>query len=136
ILVHLIQKERKEVIQFPSLMFLRKIPYQSVQRRKIHNWLLLLLRTAAIALLVAAFARPFFTADPTKVSASSSGAREVVILLDHSASMGYADHWDRAREAARKVVGGLGGNDKATLVLFATGEEEAVRATSDHAQLE
>ena len=136
ILIHLIQKERKEVIHFPSLMFIRKIPYQSVQRRKIHNWLLLLLRTAAIALIVAAFSRPFFTQDPTKVSASASGAREVVILLDHSASMGYGDHWEKARDAAQKVVGGLGGDDRATLVLFATGEEEAVRATSDHAQLE
>src|ERR1051325_11420117 len=108
ILIHLIQKERKEVIHFPSLMFLRKIPYQSVQRRKIHNWLLLLLRTAAIALIVAAFSRPFFTQDPTKVSASTSGAREVVILLDHSASMGYGDHWEKARAAARQVVSGIG----------------------------
>jgi hypothetical protein len=136
ILIHLIQKERKEVIHFPSLMFIRKIPYQSVQRRKIHNWLLLLLRITAIALLVAAFARPFLTQDPTKVSASANGAREVVILLDHSASMGYGDHWDKAREAASKVIAGLGGNDRGTLVLFATGEEEAVRSTSDHAQLE
>ena len=46
ILVHLIQRERKEIIEFPSLMFLRKIPYQSVERRRIHNWLLLLLRAA------------------------------------------------------------------------------------------
>jgi len=136
ILIHLIQRERKQVIHFPSLMFLRKIPYQSVQRRKIHNWLLLLLRTAAIALIVAAFARPFFTEDPTKVAASATGAREVVILLDHSASMGYGDRWQRARDAATKVIQGLSGGDRATLVLFATGEEEAVRATSSRAQLE
>src|ERR1051326_5746420 len=136
VLIHLIQRERKEVIHFPSLMFIRKIPYQSVQRRKIHNWLLLLLRSAAIALIVLAFARPFFTQDPTKVSASTTGAREVVILLDHSASMGYGDHWDKAREAARKVVSGLSGSDRATLVLFATGEEEAVRATSSREQLQ
>src|SRR5476649_1281872 len=136
VLIHLIQRERKESVQFPSLMFIRKIPYQSVQRRKIHNWLLLLLRAAAMALLVAAFSRPFFTGDATKVSAAASGAREVVILLDHSASMGYGDHWDKARAAANKVVDSLGGGDRATLVLFASGEEEAVRATADHGQLE
>src|SRR6478672_2657823 len=111
IVIHLIQRERKEVVRFPSLMFVRKIPYQSVQRRKIHNWLLLLLRAAAILLLVAAFSRPFFTQDPTKVSAASSGAREVVILLDHSASMGFGDHWEKARAAANKVVSGLSGGD-------------------------
>ena len=61
VLIHLIQRERKDVIEFPSLMFLRKIPYQSVERRRIHNWLLLALRAAAMFLLVAAFTRPFFT---------------------------------------------------------------------------
>ncbi len=136
VLIHLIQRERKEVVHFPSLMFLRRIPYQSVQRRKIHNWLLLLLRCAAIGLLVLAFARPFLTQDPSRLVAASEGAREVVILLDHSASMGYGDHWERARAAARKVVSGLGGGDRATLVLFATGEEEALRATSNRAALD
>ena len=28
VLIHLIQRERKRVVEFPSLMFLRKIPYQ------------------------------------------------------------------------------------------------------------
>src|ERR1041384_2816201 len=100
---HLIQRERKEVVHFPSLMFLRRIPYQSVQRRRVHNWLLLLLRAAAMMLLVAAFSRPFFKQDPVR-AAASTGAREVVILLDQSASMGYGDRWDKAREEARKVV--------------------------------
>jgi Mg-chelatase subunit ChlD len=136
ILVHLIQRERKEVIQFPSLMFLRRIPYQSVERRRIHNWLLLALRTAAMALLVAAFSRPFLKQDPLQAAVPSAGAREVVILLDQSASMGYGDHWDKAREAARKIVGTLGAEDRGTLVLFGRNTEERVRATSDRSQLE
>src|SRR5262245_40309659 len=135
ILVHLIQRERKEVIQFPSLMFLRKIPYQSVERRRIHNWLLLALRAAAMALLIAAFSRPFFTNSEAKVAANTTGAREVVILLDRSASMGYADHWTRAKAEALKIVQGLGGEDKGTLVLFGRGPEERVRATTDRGVL-
>ena len=47
-------------MQFPSLMFVQRIPYKSVQRRRIHNWLLLMVRLAALALIVLAFARPFF----------------------------------------------------------------------------
>jgi hypothetical protein len=136
VLVHLIQRERKEVIHFPSLMFLRRIPYQSVERRRIHNWMLLLLRVGAMALVVLAFTRPFFHVDPLKAAAVTSGAREVVILLDHSASMGYGGHWKRAQDEALKVVRSLGGADQATLVLFGTGTEEAVRATSDRARLE
>ncbi len=95
ILVHLIQRERKRVIEFPSLMFIQKIPYQSVRRRRIRHWFLLLMRAAAIALFVAAFARPFFPGGSAAIAAAG-GNRELVILLDNSASMGYGDRWQRA----------------------------------------
>jgi len=134
ILVHLIQRERKNVVEFPSLMFIRRIPYQSVERRRIHNWFLLLLRITAMLLLIAAFSRPFFRVDPIKAQAALSGAREVVILLDRSASMGYGDHWAKAKDAAKKVARSIGGNDKVTLILFGTGTEEALRATADTGQ--
>src|SRR3954449_1962894 len=117
VLMHLIQREKKRVIEFPSLMFVRRIPYQSVRRRRIRHWGLLLLRAAAIALIVAAFARPFMRQSAV-AAAAGGGAREIVILLDRSASMGYGDHWTRAQDAARTVVRGLGSDDRATLVLF------------------
>jgi hypothetical protein len=134
VLIHLIQRERKRVVEFPSLMFLRRIPYQSVRRRSIRHWFLLLLRAAAILMIVAAFARPFIPRGALAVTAAR-GAREVVVLLDESASMGYGDHWQRAREAAHKAIDGLSGEDKATLVLFARNAEENVRATSDRLRL-
>jgi hypothetical protein len=135
VFVHLIQRERRTVVPFPSLMFIRRIPYQSVERRRIHNWPLLLVRAAALALIVAAFARPFFHEDPVKAAAAATGARDVVILLDHSASMAYGNHWTRAQEEARRIVGTLDANDRATLVLFDDSVEEAVRATSDRGAL-
>src|SRR5215475_15744728 len=135
ILIHLIQRERKRVVEFPSLMFVRRIPYQSVRRRRIRHWFLLLLRATAVALIVAAFSRPFFQ-QQARASAVSGGARDIVILLDQSASMGYGDHWAKARDAARGVVRGMGANDRATLVLFAKNAEENMRATSDRGRLE
>src|SRR6478609_3407331 len=135
ILIHLIQRERKRVIQFPSLMFLQKIPYQSVRRRRIRHWLLLAMRCAAIALIVLAFARPFLP-QGASAAALAGGTREVVILLDRSASMGYGDHWQKAKDAAHRVVGGLGANDKATLVLFGKSAEENMRATPDRVRLD
>jgi hypothetical protein len=131
IFVHLIQRERRNVIEFPSLMFVQRVPFQSVERRRIHNWPLLLLRLGAMALLIAAFARPFFNVDPVSAAAAATGAREVVILLDRSASLGYGDHWERAQREARRVVSGLGGGDRATLVLFDQSPEETIRATFD-----
>src|SRR5262245_64287592 len=92
VIIHLIQRERKNVVQFPSLMFLRRIPYQSVQRRRIRHWPLLLLRLAALLLVVAAFARPFLRRE-SLTAAAAGGAREVVFLVDRSYSMAYGDRW-------------------------------------------
>jgi hypothetical protein len=136
ILVHLIQRERKHVVHFPSLMFVRRIPYQSVRRRKIRHWFLLLMRAAAIALIVAAFARPFFQEGAAAAVAAAGGDRELVILLDQSASMGYGDHWQKATAAARDAIRSLRGSDRATLVLFGRNAEENMRATSDIGRLE
>src|ERR1043165_8154886 len=85
VLLHLIQRERKRVVEFPSLMFLKRIPYQSVRRRRIRHWLLLAMRLAALALVILAFARPFFRRAAISADASAS-AREVVVLLDTSYS--------------------------------------------------
>src|SRR5258707_12517513 len=117
ILVHLIQREKKRVIEFPSLMFVRRIPYQSVRRRRIRHWALLLLRAAAIALIVAAFARPFLR-QGAAAAAAVGGAREIVVLLDQSASIGYGDHWARAQDRARAGVRGMGATERATPGLF------------------
>src|SRR5690349_7879107 len=116
-------------------MFIRKIPYQSVERRRIHNWWLLLMRAGAMILLVAAFSRPFLRVDPLQAAAALSGAREVVILLDRSASMAYGDHWTRAQDEARKIVATIHGEDRGTLIMFGTGIEEVVRATGDTSRL-
>ncbi len=130
IAIHLTQRERKQVVEFPSLMFLEKIPYQSVRRRRIRDWPLLAMRLAAILLIVMAFARPFFDR-PIVALANASGPREVAILLDHSYSMGYGDRWTRAQAAARQVVQSLTPSDHVTLILFGTMAQAEVRATAD-----
>jgi hypothetical protein len=88
-----------------------------------------------MALIIAGFARPFVTLNPLE-AAAASGAREVVIMLDRSASMGYGNHWQRAQDEARQIVRGLSGDDRATLVLFDQNVEETVRATSSKGELE
>ena len=132
VLIHLTQKERKSVVQFPSLMFLRKIPYESVQRRRIRDWLLLALRLAAIALIVTAFARPFLRG--SSLSAAPGGARDIVVLLDRSYSMGYADSWPRAQRAAAQALDSATPADRISVVLFADTAEIALRSTPDRAR--
>ena len=133
VIIHMIQRERKEVIEFPSLMFVRKIPFHSFRRQRIRHWFLLLLRCVAFLLLVAAFARPFFRS--SALVAVTSGAREVVIMLDRSYSMAYGDHWDRAKAAATDVIAGLAADDRATVIFFDSGAQAGPRSTTDRASL-
>lgn len=134
IVVHLVQRERRRVVEFPSLMFLRKIPNQSVKRRAIRHWPLLLLRVLAFVLLALAFARPFWPG-PVGAAATGAGGREVVILLDRSHSMGYGDVWTRAQDAARRAVRDLGPADQGTVAFFASEVEVGPRAASERAAL-
>ena len=129
ILIHLTQKERKSVVEFPSLMFLRKIPYESVQRRRIRDALLLMLRLAALALIVAAFARPFLRG--SELAAAPGGARDIVVLMDRSYSMGYGDTWSRAQRAAAAAIESATPADRISVVLFADVAEVALRSTPD-----
>jgi hypothetical protein len=133
VILHLIQKERKNVVQFPSLMFLRRIPYQSVQRRRIRHWFLLFMRLAALALIVLAFARPFLRR--AEIPASASGARELVVLLDRSYSMGYGGKWSQALAAAQSTINGLSSSDRASVVFFTSNTEVALRSAADKGRL-
>jgi len=133
VLLHMIQRQRTEVVEFPSLMFVKKIPFHSLRRQRIRHWLLLLLRCAALALLVAAFARPFF--ESAALVAATGGSREVVILVDRSYSMGFDNRWERARDAARGVVRELAPDDEATLIFFDSGAEAINRSSTDRASL-
>ena len=135
VVVHLINRERKTVVEFPSLMFLRKIPYKSVRRQKLRHLLLFALRCLALTLLVAAFARPFVRRR-AGVAALAGGARERIVLLDRSYSMSYGDRWTAALAAARNAVADIGGNDRATLVLFGDDAEVASEPTANHDKLE
>ena len=134
VLLHLTQREKKQVIRFPSLMFVRRIPYQSVRRRKIQNWLLLAVRLTALALLILAFARPLILSGNTP-PAPGTGAREVVILVDTSFSMAYGDRWERARASAHDQISKLQPSDRGSVVLFASNAEIALRSTAEQEAL-
>ena len=130
IVLHLRHRERNQPRRFPSLMFLRRIPIRTASRRRITDWLLLLLRAAAVALLVAAFSRPFFSSTVTETRATP--ARAVVLLLDRSLSMGHTAVWPVALDSARKIIAGLAPADRIAVVLFDDEAEVAQPLSGDH----
>jgi len=143
LLVHLVHKERKEAITFPSLMFVQRTPYQHSSRQRIRDVLLFLARCLAIALLAAAFMRPVVTRESGAVAAGPGGV-EVVVLLDRSLSMRHGERWTTARRAVQERIQQLGRGDRMTLVPFDTratavnepgNDAVALRAALDSVQL-
>ncbi len=118
--MHLRDRNEETPTRFPSLMFLVRLPIRTSDRRRVTDVPLLLLRALAVALLVVAFARPFF--GPVESATADGRARNVVLLLDRSMSMGYAGTWAAAQDSARAVLAALGAADQVALVTF---DEEA-----------
>jgi len=127
IVIHLIQRDRKRVVQFPSLMFLERIPFRSMRRQTIRNWPLFLMRLAAIVLLALAFARPFLSRGGGDIGLV--GPVERVVLLDRSYSLQWEGSFDRALDAARDAVGELQDGDRASVVTFDEGATVLARST-------
>ena len=117
VLVHLTHKERKEPVEWPSLMFLQRIEYRAARRQRIRHWLLLLLRAAALALVVMAFARPVIRG-VTAATGSTGGPRHLIVMLDRSHSMQYGNRFARAQDAARAAVRTLGPDDRVSVITF------------------
>jgi len=88
ILIHLLFKARKQTVVFSWIHFIRESVVRKSSRLRFQELLLLLLRLAALALIVLAFARPYVKAGP---DTPASGPSDLVILLDDSFSMGAAD---------------------------------------------
>jgi len=75
VLIHLVRRERSEIVPFSTLMFLLKIPKRMVRQQMLKNLLLMILRLALIALLVGVFARPYLMQSATPDGATSGSAR-------------------------------------------------------------
>lgn len=117
LILHLIRRTPRGRQDFSSLMFLSPSPPRLTRRSRIDNWLLLLLRLAALALLALAFARPFLREEAT-LALDSLPARRVAILIDTSASMRRGDVWPQAVARVERELGELGPRDDVALVAF------------------
>ncbi len=106
-LLHMISKVRAREQKFPTLRFLRQSLEKTSRRRRVQNWLLLLLRSLLLAVLAMAVAEP--------ISRATGGWGETpgqaaVILLDNSFSMaavaGGNSRFARAKKNATAILSG------------------------------
>ncbi|MBI5757285.1 MAG: BatA domain-containing protein, partial [Planctomycetales bacterium] len=117
ILIHLFFRLKTKRVELGTIRFLRVVLEENARRRKVMRWLLLALRMAFVALLVALFARPFLTA------AATSGDQELlVILIDQSATMQLkGEHGrliDQAVSETRKLIESSGTKTRFEVAFF------------------
>lgn len=118
LLLHLFARAKPPPYEFSTVDFiLRSLRFTMRLRRPI-DLLLLLVRTLLAAALVLLFLKPRLFSD--RRFAFDAAARDVVLVVDATASMAYADgaqtRFALARAEASAVLAGLRGGDRAALV--------------------
>src|SRR5256712_13873105 len=91
VLIHLVRREKSEIIPFSSLMFLLKVPKRSIRQQKIKNLLLMALRLLILSLLVGAFAGPYLPQPGKPADNNASPNQGVVLMLANSYSSRYGN---------------------------------------------
>lgn len=114
---HLIRQTPKGRTEFSSLMFLKPTPPRLTQRSRLQNILLLLLRAAIVLLIAFAFMRPFFRTQANQHLVEVSG-RDLLFLLDTSASMQRSGLWRSALEKLDNALADVEAGDQLALATF------------------
>ncbi len=121
LIIHLSRSRRTKKMRFSTTRFFTDQFLRSYRMSRLKELLLLACRMALCGLLAAALARPLFL--PKGQSFLVGGGRAVVLVIDNSASMGYAEDGttmlERAKTAAREVVEGLRPGDDAVSIVLA-----------------
>ncbi|HRP03713.1 MAG TPA: BatA domain-containing protein, partial [Opitutaceae bacterium] len=117
VLFHLSRRATRKRTAFSSLMFLTPTAPRLKRRSRLEQWLLLILRCLALALLALGFARPFMK-DGSPMVPLSEQARQVVLLLDTSASMRREGAWTNALTKADDIIRSLRPIDRFAVMCF------------------
>jgi len=116
ILFHLIRRRPKERKLMSSLMFLDPTPPRLTRQSTIDQWLLLLLRATAIALLALAFTRPYWNV-PAEKDTDRIGVQRM-LLIDTSASMWRDGLWNAAVRRSEQIIRQAGPTDVISVYQF------------------
>lgn len=136
ILIHLFSRRKARELPFSHLKFLEEITRRKIRRMRLRQWLLLALRTLAVALIALALSRPVWHGPG---ASTQRGSSTVAILVDDSFSMEarldpgtllpveaeasglrFPTRFEQARQRALQVIDLLQKGDRAVLVFTAS----------------
>jgi len=112
VLLHFLRSRPKTIVHFPSLRLLGETAIRDTRKHRLRRLLTLLLRCLVIALLAAAFARPFW------INRSTAHRHVLLIAMDNSMSMQATGRWETLREQALAQLSQLQTGDEAALLLM------------------
>jgi hypothetical protein len=113
--LHLLKQHKTTPLPFSSLMFFERRTQSSLKHRRLRYLLLFALRTALVALLALAFARPFIN---SATVASARGGKLLVMAVDNSFSMRQGDRMEQAKAEAIASVSQLRPEDRGLVLAF------------------
>ncbi|MGN7614084.1 BatA domain-containing protein [Magnetococcales bacterium HHB-1] len=85
VIIHLLAKRRSRLIEFPSLIFLKKLEQDALRKFNVKQLLLLIIRSLIILLIVLAFSRPTLNSD-IGLGFHLQKSDLLVVVLDNTAS--------------------------------------------------
>ena len=133
ILIHLLSRRRVRRVDWAAMHWLLAAMKRHQRRLRMENWLILLLRVAAIVLLGLALARPVLTEGAGVLARQK---RSVYLVLDNSystaAKLDARAVIDRIKHEAELVLGSVGPDDTTVVILTNDPDEEAADGRDPH----
>jgi len=118
ILIHLLNRRRYRVVSWAAMDFLLEAVQRNRKLLQLRDLLLLLLRTACLALFGLALARPYFS--DAGAASSANQPFHAILLVDNSLSMGYqkldGTLLDEAKARAKEFVDDLPDGSRISVV--------------------
>jgi len=127
ILFHFLLRQKSRKLVFSTLMFFDRTHPRLNSRRKLRQWLILLMRVLFIVFVLLALSRPVIR------TGAGGGRVPVVIVMDNSGSMSGMFNKEQTKlqcglEAARKIIFSLKDKTEAAVVL--TVDDPAAKTTN------
>ena len=126
VLIHLFSFRRYKTLYFSSLEFVHHVEQQNKSAQKLKNLLILICRLLMLALIILAFAQPYF---PSSAKVQTGSAPVLSIHIDNSFSMTMkcveGELLSEATEAARQLIQKAPLNTK---ILLSTNALDGVEA--------
>jgi hypothetical protein len=137
LVIHLLNKKFPRLFYFSSVEMIRETVAQRSKLLRLRHLILLLVRTAFLALLLFAFLKPML--DRFGSTSPANGDRHVLIVLDHSLSMEFKSEAGTARQRAvaeaEKLLDTLGSGDLVNVLLAAQSPQTCfVDFSKNHAE--